>query len=264
MRKQIFMFLVAAVCLASCKKEGVDPLPNNGNNNGNDNPDPVPTTKLLKKMTETKNGVVTVYNFSYDAKKQLVSIKNEDQSDVTNFSYDNEGNVIKVESLQPDTRNVYEYHYENGLPDRATFKSYEVGIGEENLVEDDILHYTVEDGKVTKINMDMIVQQQELNFLLSYNNSGNVTRIETDGSTAYIAQFTYGTKKPVFPKVFKFVMDQAGYSLHFFAKNDIKSIRYDYPGTDYDSEEQIQYTYDAAGNILTANDGSSETTFEYQ
>ena len=260
MRKHLFAALLAAATLASCKKDKVE---NNGN--GNENPGPVtPTTKLLKKITETTNGNVTVYNLTYNNNKQLTSVRAADNSDITTFTYNGNGDVTKVESIDNESHNVYEYVYENGIPERATFKSYEINGGAETLVQDDILHYEVEGGKVTKINMDMILQQQEINFVLTYDGTGNLTKIQTDGSTAYTAEFTYGNKKPILPKVFKYVMDQAGYSVNFFAKNELISQRYDFPGTDNDSEHSTQYTYDANGYALTSNDGTTQIAFEYQ
>ena len=125
------------------------------------------------------------------------------------------------------------------------------------------LRLRVEDGKVTKINMDMNVQRQEVNFILTYNSSGNLAKIQTVEDIGYTAEFTYGTKKPVYPKVFKYVMDYAGYSVHFFAKNDILSEKYDFPGTDNDHTETTQYTYDANGYVLTSDDGTTHTVFEY-
>jgi YD repeat-containing protein len=260
MRKHLLVALLAAATLASCKKDKVE-----DNNNGGGIPDPVPpTTKLLRKITETTDGNATVYNLTYNTNKLLTSVKSSDNSDITTFTYDGNGNVTKVESLDNESHNVYEYVYENGIPERATFKSYEINGGVETLVQDDILHYEVEGGKVTKINMDMILQQQEINFVLSYDGTGNLIKIQTDGSTAYTAEFTYGNKKPILPKVFKYVMDQAGYSVNFFAKNELISQRYDFPGTENDSEHSTQYTYDANGYALTSTDGNTQITYEYQ
>jgi YD repeat-containing protein len=259
MRKQLLMLALAAVSLASCKKDKID---NNSDPGGTD-PDPVPTTKLLKKVTQTTNGNSTVYNFLYNGNKQLTSVKTADNSDVTNFTYDDDGNVTKVESRDEIFHNIYEYVYENGVPVRGTFKSYLLENGAETLSEDDVIHYTVEEGRVTKINMDMNMQQQEMNFILTYNSSGNVTKIQTDGSDVYTAEFTYGTKKPVFPKVFKFVLDQAGYAVQFFAKNELLSMHFDFPGTNNDSSDSMTYTYDPNGYVLTSNDGTTQMAFEY-
>lgn len=256
MRKHMLPFALAIISLVSCTKDKPE------NNNGGNLPDPPPTAKVLKKLTQIENGATTVYNLSYN-NKQLVSIKTTDNSDVTTFDYDGDGNVVKVESKDQTTHDIYQYVYEGGAPDRGTFKSYSIDNGAETLEQDNVIHYTVAGGKVTKINMDMNVQQQELNFVLTYNNSGNVTKIATEGSDAYWAEFTYGNKKPAFPKVFKYVLDQAGYSLHFFASNTILSRHYHFAGSD-DISQNVTYTYDADGNVLTSNDGTTQSTFTYE
>ena len=260
MRKHLFLFAVIALSMASCKKDKIEN--NNDNDNGGTDPIP-PTAKVLKKQTQVTNGVSTVYNFIYNDSKLLTAIKTADNSDVTNFTYDNEGNVTKVESTDPQSHNIYQFVYENGIPASGTYKSYDLSNGTETLSEDDVIHYTVENNKVTKINMDMNVQRQEVNFVLTYDNNGNVTKIKTDGSDIYSASFTYGTQKPIFPKAFRFVLDPMGYSLLFYAKNDMLSQSYDFPGTDNDISDSVQYTYDADGYVLTSNDGTTQTTFSY-
>lgn len=254
------MLALAAVSLASCKKDKID---NNNPDTGGNDPDPIPTAKVLKKLTQTTNGNSTVYNFGYDAKKQLTSVKSTDNTDITNFTYDGDGNVTKVENTDETFHNIYEYVYENGIPVRGTFKSYLRENGAETLNEDDVIHYTVEEGRVTKINMDMNMQQQEMNFVLTYDNSGNVTKIQTEGSEIYTAEFTYGTKKPIFPKVFKFVLDQAGFAIQFFAKNELLSMHFDFPGEQNDAVDNMTYTYDPNGYVLTSTDGTTQMTFEY-
>lgn len=259
MRKHIYLFALLALCMASCKKDKI----NNDDDNGGGTPPPPPTAKVLKKQTQVTNGVSTVYNFIYNDNKQLTSIKTSDNTDVTNFTYDGSGNVTKVESNDGEAHNVYVFEYENGIPARGSYKSFSINNGAEELTEDDVIHYTVENNKVTKINMDMNVQQQEVNFVLTYDNNGNVTEIKTDGSDIYKATFTYGNKKPIFPKAFKFVVDPMGYSILFYAKNDMLSQHFDFPGTDSDISDTVQYTYDSDGYVLTSDDGETKTTFSY-
>lgn len=264
MRKQLFVFALAVVSLVSCKKDSV-PANNGGTDNGGNNnpPPPVSTTKTLKKVTATTNGQSKVMLFAYNSNKQLISVKSTDNTDVTDFTYDGDGNVIKVESTDPEVHNIFEYVYENGIPARGTFKSYERSNGDDALIEDDVIHYTVENGKVTHVNMDMNVQQQEVNFALSYDNKGNLTKIQGENGLDYTATFTYGTKKPMFPQAFKFIMDHAGYTVHYFAKNDLLSQHYDLPGTDNDFTNAVQNTYDANGYVLTSTDGDTQLAFEY-
>lgn len=261
MRKHLFLFALIAVSVVSCKKDKIEN--NNDNGNGGSGPDPGPAVKMLKKQTQVTNGVTTVYNFIYNDSKQLTAIKTDDNTDVTNFTYDGGGNVTKVESTDTETHNIYQFEYENGIPVRGTYKSYNLTNGTDELTEDDVIHYMVENNKVTRINMDMNVQRQEVNFVLTYDNNANVTKIETDGSDIYKAVFTYGNKKPIFPKAFKFVVDPMGYSLLFYARNDMLSQRYDFPGTDNDIAATVQYTYDAKGYVLTSDDGTTTTTFSY-
>lgn len=258
MRKQLFVMALVAASLASCKKDKVDNTP------GGDGPDPVPATKVLKKVTSTTDGVATVYNLGYNTSKLLTSVKSTDNSDITTFTYDGQGNVTKVEMTDTDTHNIFEYVYENGVPERGTFKSYDRDNGAENLTEDDVIHYTVESDKVTHINLDMNVQQQEVNFALTYNSSGNLTKIEGENGLDYVAEFSYGTKKPIFPKMFKFVLDYAGYSVQFFAKNDLITQRYHLPGAESDVTSTMQNTYDANGYVVKSVDGNTTITYEYQ
>ena len=60
------------------------------------------------------------------------------------------------------------------------------------------------------------------------------------------------------------MLDPAGYSLQFTARNEVTKVFLDFPGTANDETVNIAYTYDAAGYALTSNDGTSQQTFEYQ
>jgi hypothetical protein len=261
MRKHILMLALAVVSLASCKKDKGDPNGPDPNGPGPD-PDPVPTAKVLKKYTETEGGQSTVYNLTY-SNKLLAAISSADQSDVTNFSYDGNGNVTKMENNSPESHTIYAFEYENGQPVRGSLKHYNLSNGAEELVEDDVIHFTVENNQVTKINMDMNVVQREVNFELSYEN-GNLKKIQGLDGLEYSAEFSYGTKKSPYPKVFKFMMDYVGVTVPFFAKNDLKTQHYDFPGTDNDFTTTMENTYDANGYVISATDGTSTYTYEYQ
>ena len=239
----------------ACKKDDTD-KPNPGNGSGN--------TKVLKKLTKTEDGQTTVYNFTYDANGRLTSYKSTDNTEQLVFTYDGSGNVVKVEEDDADFKVVYTYTYNNGKPVSGTFKSWEKnGTALGDLIEDDILTYTLENDLVTKIHLNMTQDGEEVDFKLSYTN-GNLTKVETVGSDFYSAAFVYGTKKAPFPKLSKYVLDHAGFSLQFFAKNEMLSATYDFPGTLLDRTITTQYTYDAAGYPLTANDGETQFKFEYQ
>jgi YD repeat-containing protein len=259
MRKHLFFVLAAVITLASCKKDRDD------NDGGDGNNPPPANAKLLKKLTEVDDGVTTVYNLTYDNNKRLTSVKTSDNSDITNINYDGSGNVVRIESIQEDVRNLYEFTYTNNKPVSGTFKSWERnGTDPEVLTQDDILTYTVENNRVTKMVMEMTIQEQEIPFVYEYDNNGNVTKIQTENSGAYVATFSYGNKKSPFPKMFNYVLDQAGYSLRFFAKNEMKAISFDFPGTQLDNAITVQYTYDAEGYPLTSTDGTTQNTYEYQ
>jgi YD repeat-containing protein len=246
---------VAALTFTACKKD--DDSTNNNPGNGG-------AAKLLKKLTKTEDGKTTVYNFTYDASKRLTSYKSTDNTEQTLFTYDGAGNVTKVEQTEDDFKNIYTYTYNNGVPVSATFKSWQKHAGEpDELVEDDILTYTLENDQVTNIHLNMTQYAQEVDFKLSYTN-GNLTKVETIGSEIYTATFVYGNKKAPFPKLSKYVLDQAGFSIQFFAKNELLSATYDFMGTELDKTITTQYTYDGAGYPLTSNDGETLLQFEYQ
>ncbi len=252
--KKIFLLAAAfsLMALVSCKKDDtVKPV------------EQVPA-KLLKKLTKTENGVTTVFNFQYDAAKRLLSYKSSDNKTGIDFTYDANGNLVKVINNEDDYLNVYTYAYNNGIPVSGTFRSWEKTDGQPGAqIEDDELTYTITQNRVTKIHLKFLLSADETDFNLSYEPSGNLSKI-VSGNNNYTASFAYGSKKPVFPVVSKYVLDQAGFSLQFASKNELLSIGFDFPGTQFDETVVNQYTYDASGYVLTSNDGSSQAHFEYQ
>jgi YD repeat-containing protein len=258
MKKLLLMAgLLSALVFTSCKKDKDDDNGGGGNN---------PTTKLIKKMTKVENGVTTVYNFTYDNAKRLTGFASADGSESTVFTYDAAGNVTKVESIEAEFKNIYNYTYANGVPASATFKSWQLhGTEPDELIEDDELTYTVANNQVTKIKLYMKEWDEEMNMDLTYNN-GNLSKIETAAGSAYPykATFTFGTKKSPFPQLSKYVLDQAGFSLFFSSKNELITTAYDFPDTQFDQTITQQYTYDASGYPITADDGEIKMTYEYQ
>ena len=258
MRKQFLIVLVAVLStLVACKKEKEEPKPSG-------------SSKVLKRMIETENGVTTTHVFSYDNNKRLTSIRSTDNAEVIAFTYDGSGNIVKIENREGDVKSVFEFTYANGLPASGSFKSFEnAGTPQEELSESYNLTYTVENGLVTKMKVvvppDPTTQQPgyEVNYVLTYSN-GNVTKIEATGISPYKATFTYGDKKPVFPTITNYALEPSGFTLLFFAKNEILSTAYDFPGTELDTIVRNEYTYDAQGYVLTANDGHTQTKFEYE
>ena len=176
------------------------------------------------------------------------------------ITYDAGGNPVKLEEYNSDYHNIYTYTYNNGSPVSGTFKSWELASGD--LFEDDVLTYTVSNGLVTAINWTDQLGGNNMSFVLSYAN-GNLVKVQ-DAGNMFTANFTFGNKKPVFPKVFNYIMDQAGYSMQFFARNEILSMSFDFPGTVSDFTSTMQYTYDADGYVLTSNDGTSTFSYQYQ
>lgn len=247
------MAATATLIFTSCKKDdSVQTDTGNGN-----------TSKLLKKITKTQNGETTVYNFTYDANKRLTTYKSTDGSEQLVFTYDGAGNISKVEETEDNFKNIYTYTYNNNVPVSGTFKSWQKHAGEpDELIEDDLLTYTLQNDQVTKIHLNMTQYGEEVDFSLSYTN-GNLSKVESTGGYSFTATFTYGNKKAPFPKLSKYVLDQAGFSIQFFAKNELLSAAYDFPGTELDNTVTTQYTYDAAGFPLTSNDGETLLQFDY-
>src|SRR5918993_1954327 len=162
--RPLFFLAVAFIALTfvSCKKD-------------ESTPNPVPASKLLKKITKTENGSTTIYNLLYDGAKRLTSITSTDNSEVTLLSYDAAGNLVKIDETEDMFHNIYSYTYANGLPVSATFKSWQKHAGEpDELIEDDVLTYTVAAGKVTAIHMEMM-DGSESDFALTYTND-NLTK----------------------------------------------------------------------------------------
>ena len=258
MRKQfLVLFLAAFALLTGCKKDNDKP-----------GPDTPGSTKRLKRIIETEDGVTTTYTFSYDASKRLTAVMSNNEQEMILFTYDNNGNVVKVENKEDDNLNVFTFTYANNIPVSGSFRGYENN-GAENILTDRYdLSYTVSNGVVNKITdlMQNPLNQQEtfeIAYDLTYHN-GNLSKIASSGLMAYSAMFTYGNKKPIYPPVFNYVMDPAGFSTEFFARNEILSVNYDFAGTELDNVITNEYTYDAQGYVLTANDGQTQSRFEYE
>ncbi len=243
----------AVLSITACKKDKAEP--NTGNRE---------TTKLVKKVTKTENGQVTVYNFTYDAGKRLISYKAADNSEFIDFSYDPAGNLVKVEQSDADFKNIYSYAYNNNIPVSGVFKSWENENGNPgNLVEDDKLSYTVTNNQVTKIHLEMTLAGEVADFNLTYAN-GNLSKVTMPDPSLYTATFTFGNKKPVYPMVSKYILDQAGFSLQFAAKNEMLTAAFDFPGTQLDNTITAHYTYDVNGYVLTSTDGTAQLKFDYE
>jgi hypothetical protein len=253
--KKLFLLAGIAVTLisTSCKKDKVDNNPGGGGN-----------TKLLTKVTNTEAGVVTVHNLAYDPNKRLKSIVSTDNKESIVFSYDGTGNLVKIEQKDETFKSVYTYTYNNGIPVSGAFKSYEIHDGgQEDLIEDDELTYTVTNEQVSNIHMKMKLSgNQEVDFKMTYAN-GNLTEVETPGTNIYTATFAYGTKKPMFPIVTKWVLDQGAFTVQFAAKHEVILMSYDFPGTGLDNTITTDYTYDSNGYILTSNNGTNQMKFDY-
>ena len=267
MRKLFFLLTTTAMMiLSSCQKDNID----GPNPNPNPNPGPGPTTppseKVLKKMIKTKDGASTIYTLTYDGSKKLVSIIADNNIEKTLFSYDAAGNLVKVEQSDEEFHNIYSYAYVNNVPKSATFKSWMNRPGKpQELIEDDLLTYTVENNQVKNINLVMqLAENATTDFAMHYNSSGNLIKVTADAPFAYTADFTFGNKKPVFPVISKWVLDHAGFSLQYAAKNEVLSAKFDFPSNNFDRTVSTQYTYDANGYVLTSTDGEATIKFEYQ
>ena len=254
--KQTFLLataVAAVLSFSSCKKdEPTTPAP------------PPAVTKQLKKVTKTEDGIVSVYNLTYDASKRLTAYKTADNSDYVLFTYDAAGNLTGIEQKDHEFKNIYAYVYVNNTPVTGTFKSWELTGGQPGeLIENDKLTYTVTNKQVSKIKLQMLQDDTEINLLMTYAN-GNLAKVTNEGTAVYTANFTFGNKKQPFPKVSDWVLDQAGFSAQFASNNEMLSVAYDFPGTLNDLTINTTYTYDTNGYVLTSNDGDTQMVFEYQ
>jgi hypothetical protein len=245
-----------ALTFTACKKKSEDTGPA---------PEPQPVTLRLKKMIQTGNGSTRTINFSYDNNGLLSAYASTDGVEHTSFAYDNNGNLTTIDETEEEFHNMYVYAYQNGKPSSATFKSWKIIPGQPNeLVEDDVLTYTVVNNRVTAIHLGMQLNNSAMDFSLAYDASGEVTEIKSVGSDTYKATFTYGNNRSPFPFITKWVLDQAGFSTHFYTRRNQTSAAYDFPGTMFDHTQTTSYTFNAAGYPATANSDGLQTVFEYQ
>ncbi|HUP12398.1 MAG TPA: hypothetical protein VM187_09310, partial [Niastella sp.] len=209
-----------------------------------------------------ENGATTVFNLTYDG-TQLKSFTSADGLEYTSLTLDGSGNVTKMDIRDHNDYITYTYAYTNGVPVTGTVKTvHKIGGEPDDVTQDDVLTYTVVNNQVTKIKKQMKVIDSEETVTLSYNSAGNLEKVILDGEEAFNVLFTWGTKKPGFPTMSKWVLD-VGYSLQFFAKNEMLKAFYDFPGTQFDYELETNYTYDNDGYPLTSDDGETKLKFEY-
>ncbi|RYY41009.1 MAG: hypothetical protein EOO08_03550 [Chitinophagaceae bacterium] len=244
---------LAAVSLTACKKK--EEATNNT---------AAPSVAYLKKLTETENGVSKVFTFTYDNQNRLLHFKTANNSESTAFTYDAAGNLTSVDSKEEDFHNLYTYTYANGKPASATLKSWVRSNGQDGaLIEDDALTYTVTGNRVTGIHLEMLQDNDEMDFTLTYDANGELAEVR-DGMNFYKATFTYGTHKSPMPFVSSWILDQAGFSAHFYARRELLTTTYDLPGTANDRNETRTYTFNAGGYPLTSAGAGVTTTYEYQ
>jgi hypothetical protein len=253
--KKIFLLAGAFTLLvfSSCKKDNNS---NDGNNKGG-------KTKLLKKVTKTESGATTVFNLTYDGNK-FKSFSSANGTESTAVTLDGGGNVSKIEVKDHNDYTTYIYMYNNGIPVSGTVKTIHRIAGEpgEDVLQDDVLTYTVANNQVTKIKKHNNIADVEETVNLTYNSGGNLEKAVLEGEDPFSVLFTWGTKKPGFPTVSKWVLD-VGYTLQFFARNEMLKAFYDFDGTLFDHELKMNYTYDSDGYPLTSDDGETKIKFEY-
>jgi hypothetical protein len=252
--KKIFLLAGALSMLvfSSCKK---DKDSNDGSNNGGN-------TKLLKKVTKTENGATTVFNLTYDG-NQFKSFTTADGLEYTALTLDGSGNVTKMDIRDHNDYTTYAYTYSNGVPVSGTVKTvHKIGGEPDDVIQDDVLTYTVVNNQVTKIKKQMKVADAEEVVTLTYNGAGNLEKATLEGDAAFSVAFTWGTKKPGFPGMSKWVLD-IGYTMQFSAKNELLTAFYDFEGSQFDYTLTNKYTYDGDGYPLTSDDGETKLKFEY-
>ncbi|RYZ28917.1 MAG: hypothetical protein EOO10_07955, partial [Chitinophagaceae bacterium] len=143
MKKQLLTLIIALVTLlVGCKKDKSDT---------EQTPTNPTAAKVLKRIIETENGVTTTNTLTYGGNKRLMSITSNDGEQFVKFTYDDNGNITKIENKVEDVRNIFEFTYTNNIPVSGNFKSYEISGTEEILEETYNLQYTVVDGVVTKM-----------------------------------------------------------------------------------------------------------------
>lgn len=252
--KKIFVLAgaITMLVLSSCKKDKESK--DDDNNGGN--------TKLLKKITKTENGATTVFNLTYDGNK-LKSFSSADGLESTAFTLDGSGNISKIDIRDHNDYITYTYTYNNGVPVSGTVKTIHKVAGEpDDITQDDVLTYTVVNNQVTKIKKEMKLAEIEEIANITYGSDGNLAKVVFDGDMQGAIAFTWGTKKPGFPTISKWVLD-LGYTLQFFAKNEMLTAFYDFEGTMFDYTLTTQYSYDKDGYPVASNDGETQLKFEY-
>jgi len=256
--KKIFLLAgtMAMLVASSCKKD----KNSNGSNDNNNGGTP---GKLLKKLTKTENGGTTVYNLNYDGNK-FTSFSSADNLETTAFTLDGSGNITKIDVRDHNDYSTYTYAYNNGVPVSGTVKVVHKTAGEpDETTQDDVIAYTVVNNQVTKIKQTMKLYNTVQTFNLTYTSNGNLDKVTAEGDDVFSVAFIYGTKKPGFPTVSKWVLD-LGYTMQFYAKNEVLSAFYDFAGTQFDYTITTKYTYDGNGYPLTSDDGETQLKYEYQ
>lgn len=251
--KKIFLLAgaMAMLVLSSCKKDNNSKDDNNGGQ-----------TKLLKKVTKTENGNTNVFNLTYDGSK-LKSFSSADGLESTALTFDGSGNVSKIEIRDHNDYTTYTYTYNGGIPVSGTVKTIHKVAGEpDDITQHDVLNYTVVNNQVTKIVKEMKLADVTETAHIIYSSDGNLAKVTLEGDMQGTVAFTWGTKKPGFPTVSKWLLD-VGYTLQFFARNEMLTASYDFEGTLFDYTLTTQYTYDKDGYPLTSNDGETQLKFEY-
>lgn len=255
MKKQLFtLFLAAATTFVGCKDDN-DTIP-----------DVDKPGKLLSKITETEDGVSTVYNLTYDNNKRLTSYKEQNNTEAANFTYDANGNITKLEFVEGQSKTVFEVAYSNGVPTTGKFRS-----DDDDIEEDLILGYKVTNNQVTEITQKLGTLEYG-KATITYQN-GNVAKVVSEitlpegedleelPDLSTTLTYTYGSKKNMFPNAgFKFIVDPMGLSARFFAKNEIASEKIE--GM-INATTTYQYTYDSDGFPLTGTD-SDGVTYKYE
>jgi hypothetical protein len=242
---------MAMLVFSSCKKDKDSKDDNNGSQ-----------TKQLKKVSKTENGNTTVFNLIYDGSK-LRSFSNADGLESTALTLDGSGNVSKIEIRDHNDYTTYSYSYNNGIPVSGTVKTIHKVAGEpDDIIQDDVLTYTVVNNQVTRIVREMKMADVTQTANITYGGDGNLLKVTLEGDMEGSVAFTWGVKKPGFPTISKWLLD-VGYTLQFFAKNEMLTASYDFEGTLFDYTLSTQHTYDKDGYPLTSNDGDTQMKFEY-
>lgn len=257
MKKLAFLFVTLITVVSACKDK--------------DNTTPNNPSKFLKKVTAVEEGVTHVYNLSYDAQNRIIASDREDGAETRKFTYNNKGQLSKVDLKNDKDLDVYEFTYNAaGEPQGGTHKIYMEGA----LNTTENYQYTLTGGKVTAIRsvVDTEDGEEVTNFKLEYTGA-NFSKLTAETAAGnMVVTMTFGNKKsPYSGFLLKYALVPS-LAFELYSPNEMLTLNFDYPGNIPGFSHNITYTYGADGfptKAVTKDpentpDGDLTSTFEYK